>query len=271
MFATLLRCIIFWILFEILLFGTGNLSWFVPTAAVRWMQAFFGIASVIGLIYVFLRIEKRSFADIGLKVDSKTPLRFGAGILIGTLIIGCILSLLLGLSELTISLNPGSGSAVYLILFYLLIIPFAYMEELAFRSYTMVRLNNQYGVWLAQFVSAIGFALYHVASGWTWYIAFMGPFIWAFIFGLSALWSGGIAMPTGIHAALNIWQVVLGMKGGEAAFFVLKLKEGHQADAQEKLDSLGVAIHAIIFILGMLATWIFVRKKRRLPERTGSC
>ncbi|MBO9660824.1 MAG: CPBP family intramembrane metalloprotease [Chitinophagaceae bacterium] len=271
MFAALLRCILFWILFEILLFGTGNLSWFVPTAAVRWMQAFFGVASAIVLVYLFLRIEKKSLADIGLTVNRKTPLRFAGGIIIGTIIIGCILALLLGLSELTINVNPVSSSPAYLIPFYLLIVPFAYMEELAFRSYTMARLNNQYGIWLAQFVSSIAFALYHVVSGWTWYIAFLGPFIWAFIFGLSALWSGGIAMPTGIHAALNIWQVVLGMKGGEAAFFVLKLKEQHQVNAQQKLDSLGVAIHIIIFLLGILATRMFVRRRHRLPDRTGSC
>ncbi|MCG2615962.1 CPBP family intramembrane metalloprotease [Terrimonas sp. NA20] len=263
MFIVLFRCILFWILFEILLFATGKMAWFAPPEAVRWVQAGFGIASAIVLIYLFLRFEKKSFADIYLRIDRKTPLRFAGGLLAGAIIMSCILAVLLVFSELKLSKTPLTASPLKTASIYLMIIPFAFMEELAFRSYTMVRLDREYGLWTAQFLSAVVFALYHIVSGWTWYIAFMGPFIWAFLFALSAIRSAGIAMPTGIHASLNILQVVLGMKGGEAAFFALKLKEGHTPNAQQKLDALGIAIHIVIFAGGILATWFFIRNRNR--------
>jgi membrane protease YdiL (CAAX protease family) len=268
MFTVLLRCILFWVLFEVLLFGTGKLAWFAPTDAVRWVQAGFGVASAMALIYSFLRFEKKSFAEIGLKTDGKTLMRFAAGLLIGTVIMACILAILLVFSELTISRKSLATTPLETASIYLIIIPFAFMEELAFRSYTMVRIDRRYGLWAAQFVSAIVFALYHVVSGWTWYIAFMGPFIWAFLFGLSAIRSGGIALPTGIHASLNILQLVLGMKGGEAAFFVLNLKGEHSSNAQQKLDMLGVTIHIILFVGGIIVTWLFIRRRNQLSART---
>ncbi|MET0465956.1 MAG: type II CAAX endopeptidase family protein [Chitinophagaceae bacterium] len=268
MFTVLYRCILFWILFEFLLFATGKMAWFAPADVVRWVQAGFGIASAMILIFVFLRFEKKSFADIGLKIDKKTPGRFAAGVLAGSIIMGGILAILLFFSELELSKTPLTASPLTIVSIYLMIIPFALMEELAFRSYTMVRLDRQYGLWTAQFVSAVVFALYHVVSGWTWYIAFMGPFIWAFIFGFSAIRSGGIAVPTGIHASLNILQVILGMKGKEAAFFALKLKQEHSSHAQQKLDALGVSIHILLFIIGMMITWLSIRKRNQLSTKT---
>jgi len=41
-------------------------------------------------------------------------------------------------------------------------------------------------------------------------VVISGPGIWALVFGLGAAWSKGIALPTGIHVALNLSQQVVG-------------------------------------------------------------
>jgi uncharacterized protein len=250
----LVRCILFWILFELLIFAAGAGTSFFATAYVRWAQAIACILVTISLIYAFLYFEKKSFADLGLIPDGKTIIRFLAGVMMGIVMMILIVAVLVHFSELTITQNLNRVSTPQLIGLYLLFIPLAIGEELAFRSYSLIRLQDRYGVWTAQFISAIAFALYHVIYGWSWSVSFMGPFVWAFFFAVLALRSGGIAMPSGFHAALNVMQAMMGIKGN-GALFVLKLKEDHSRSAQQHLDWLGIWIHIILWLLFLLATW----------------
>ena len=84
------------------------------------------------------------------------------------------------------------------------LIPLAFMEELAFRGYPLEILKNRIGIRASIFITSILFALYHLANGWTIESSFLGPAIWGLIFGLAAIYSKGIAMPTGIHYAANL-------------------------------------------------------------------
>ena len=68
-----------------------------------------------------------------------------------------------------------------------------------------------FGLRIAQVMTSLAFVGYHIIQGWDVQTAFLGPGIWAFVFGLGAVWSKGIALPTGIHVALNLNQLVFGM------------------------------------------------------------
>lgn len=98
-------------------------------------------------------------------------------------------------------------------LMYIGIIPLAMMEEIAFRGKAFRLLEQAVGIWVAQLLMATAFALFHLSANYTLTEAFTGPFLWAFIFGVAALWTRNIAVSTGIHVAANAWQALLGMKG----------------------------------------------------------
>ncbi len=224
-------------------------------------QAILVFLCSIYLIRILLKSEKRTFTDIGLEWDKGTLYRFLLGILVGTAIFTVVLLVLVTLTgfELKRSANDVNWQAWLASL--LVIIPFAYLEELAFRSYTLLKLDKAYGLFWAQFLTAISFALCHVAGGWSWQMAFLGPGAWAFVFGLAAIMSRGIALPTGIHAALNFLQVLVGMKPGKASFWRLESKP-NIPDASMLANSVGIGIQISIVMVGIIATFLFIQWKK---------
>jgi len=86
------------------------------------------------------------------------------------------------------------------------------MEEIIFRSYPLIILKNKTGAMTALMITSILFGLYHVVFGWG-IQGFFSTSIWGLAFGLLAIYSNGISMPTGFHAAGNLVQSAMGMTG----------------------------------------------------------
>ena len=204
----LVKNILFWILFIGLLFFLSKL--FLGFSPPNWVPFSYGILGIIAamcIILFYVKSEQKTLKDIGLSWKSETPLHFLAGLILGAGIFAMIILLLINFTGLHFSVNP-KGLNLATALGFIAIFPLALMEELAFRSYTFVTLNKKYGIWITQFIVAIAYAGYHIVTGWTVFSAFTGPFVWAFIFGLAAARSGGIAFPLGIHIALNITPAI---------------------------------------------------------------
>jgi membrane protease YdiL (CAAX protease family) len=202
-------------------------------------------------------------SDIGLVWDRYTLVKFLLGILAGAAIFAVILFVLLNCTGLELKRSTNAVTLHTWLAALLLIIPFALMEELAFRSYTLLKLETTYGLMWAQIITAIAFALYHIVSGWDWQIALLGPGSWAFVFALAAIWSRGIAVPTGLHAALNFLQVLVGMKAGKASLWTLQLKPD-TADASAMANRVGIGIQITILIIGLIVTYLVARRKNTL-------
>lgn len=255
------RVIIFWVFFLLLLFivGTFVVKLF-PVSLERFVYGISGTLVVATVSWGMLKIDKKHFKDIGLVWNSKTILNFIKGIAIGSFLFSLILSALLLFTELNIQKNT-SGLSLMNAAAYLAILPLAFMEELAFRAYPFFKLNKVFGLRVSQLIVAIAFALYHIISGWGILAAFLGPAIWAFIFGLSAKWSGGIAMPTGIHVALNVWQPLTGMSTGTyASVWILKYKDGVSDMQISKTDFVGIILQLLIFLSAIFLTEYYIRK-----------
>lgn len=253
----LIRSLLFWILFDVLLFGLGTLSALAPPFWSRLLQALSAILAAFFLIWIFLKNEKRTYRNIELVWNKGTILRFLMGVLIGTALLALILFLLISLTDIQFkrSLNPIALQTWLRHL--IIIIPFAFMEELVFRSYAFLKLNKAYGLLRAQIITAIVFALYHVVGGWSWQVSFLGPFVWAFVFGLAA------ALPTGIHVALNFLQILTGMKKDKASLWILDLKKGHVINAEAFANKVGIFLQVFILIVALLTTWLYVRRTRQ--------
>jgi membrane protease YdiL (CAAX protease family) len=262
---TITKSLLYWTLFTSLLFALSLLTALAPPHWSRLLQALLGSLAAFFLIRLFLKYEKRTFSDIGLVWDRLTIVRFLLGVLAGAAIFAVILFVLLNFTGLELKRNANTVTVQTCLAALLVIIPFALMEELAFRSYTLLKLEKTYGLLWAQIITAIAFALYHIVSGWNWTIALLGPGSWAFMFGLAAIWSRGIAVPTGLHAALNFLQVLVGMKAGKASLWTLNLKHT-TAEASAITNRVGIGIQIAILLIGLILTYLFARRKKHSTQ-----
>jgi membrane protease YdiL (CAAX protease family) len=259
--GTLVKSILFMLAFMAPLIVSGIIRNMFPEVYNMLIYGVLGTCGGLLIAWIFLKAENNSFASIGLIWERKTLLRFVFGFLIGSVIFALILSALLYFSELTIQYHPDAFNLQFLFI-YLPILPLALMEEIGFRSYPQIRIKDAYGIWVSQFVIAIAFGSYHILNGWSVYSSFTGPFVWAFVFGLAALWSRGIAMPTGIHFALNVLQNIVGLKGNKGAIWKLDYLTGTPKELIEQTAKIGLLLHATVLVGALIFTvWYAKRMK----------
>jgi membrane protease YdiL (CAAX protease family) len=262
--ASLIKSLLFIVMFISLLVASAMLQSFFRPLQSKFIYGIIGVVVGLFTVWIFQKKNLHPFSSTGLKWERKTPLRFIFGLAIGTIIFMVMIAALLIFSPITIRYNASffSLKAWYL---YGTLIPLVLMEELGFRTYPQLKLNSAYGIWVSQFVIAICFGAYHILNGWSVSLAFTGPFVWAFVFGLSALWSGGIAMPTGIHLALNILQNLVGLKGGEASLWKLDFPSGTPQSIMQQTDHVGLILHGIVLVSALVMTAWY--KQRAKPDQ----
>lgn len=267
-FKSFLLCLLFWIIFLALLFAGGiYLVKLFPSTWERFAYGFTATIAACFAIWAIRKIDRKSLSEIGLVWKSGTVSRFFNGILIGSVLMGIILSSVMLFTGIRLQWNP-EGFSFGNALFYLSVFPLLFAEELVFRSYPFVKLNQSYPFIITQIIVSIAFAIYHVVIGWNIYAALLGPGIWAFVFGLAAHRSGGIAMPVGIHLALNVWQPLLGLSTGTyTSLWVLKNSD-HPVNDQQRSDLIGLIFQILLLVSAVVLTVMYSRKAST-PSESG--
>jgi membrane protease YdiL (CAAX protease family) len=93
----------------------------------------------------------------------------------------------------------------------------------------------------------------------TWTGAIIGSGMGAWLFGLAALRSKGIALPIGIHTAWNFGQWACGLKSGNSIYKAV-IEKGYEARA-EQLGWLGFVV-----AMGSAIVILYYRKEESLPD-----
>jgi len=218
-----------------------------------------GTFAALFITWIFLTWEKSSFASIGLVWEKGTPFRFFIGLMTGSCLFFVAVLILLAGGSGELQRVPRAGD-VYTFISLLTFIPLGIMEEIAFRSYSLVRLNQVFGLRISLLIIAFAFALYHISMGWSVYVAFGGPFVWSFVFGLAAVWSRGIALPAGIHISVNILQTILGLHGNKGVLWTVSFPENHPA----RTEIVGLSVQFLLLATSVMAMEFFIRRKQVL-------
>lgn len=202
------RVALFWVAYLLILFAAAIPKQMVPAA---WRQCVWGVLAALALLVVTRLLYAKQSGGVSpyLMVSSASVGRFGLGVLLGVVVYAAtawFVSMLAGSIRLERSEGLGAGSALLALA---TVLALSSMEELGFREYALRTLRGAMGSWKAQGIVAIAFALSHVAFGWPWQNILVGVFPSALLFGAAATASGGLAMPIGLHAALNLagWAV----------------------------------------------------------------
>ena len=224
-------------------------------------HAIIGVLVALLLTWLFLKADGKTFRQIGLFWEgSQTLLRFVRGVLIGILLMGAMTLAVIFFSGFRIVLNPGSTIPGFLWAS-LSLLPLAFMEEFAFRAYPLETLKAKSGIRITIFLTAFLFGAYHLANGWTLQDSFLGAGVWGIIFGLAALWSGGIALPTGLHYAVNLTTSAFTVSTGSYQLFLLKSADGQSLENYQG-SQLEVLLPAVCLLLTGLAAMEWYRRKK---------
>jgi membrane protease YdiL (CAAX protease family) len=216
----------------------------------------------------WLRSGRQCLADIGLRAESGTGLRFAWGLLAGFFLLALLLAvpLLLHGGRFVPVAHPDRSRALWASGALFL---GAWHQEIAFRAYPVRTLTPALGVWPSQLLIAAAFGLYHLVAGQGLVAALVGTGTWSLFYGFSALATGGIAFPTGVHTALNTGQSLI---GGPAALWQLLPPPAAPAPWQGQVQSSAewVRYALVLLCVGALAGWIR-RKRTRLDTVSATC
>lgn len=211
-------------------------------------------------IHIVKKLDQNPLEGFSLRFDGIVLSNFFRGLLLGLVVAGVMIGTQILYSDMTMTFHQGN---VYnFLLMSISILPLAFMEELAFKSYGFVKLNKEYGVWTAQIVMAILFALYHFAGGWSLLTSFAGPGTWALAFGLLALISGGVSMPTGFHSGLNFVLATIGGKAWIPALWTFNFSTAPTEEMVQSNSNFGLAQQIIMLIVLIFMTWRYTKRNR---------
>lgn len=160
------------------------------------------VAAVVMLSYLFLRHEGRSLAILGLDASWRRLGELAAGFAGGAILIAAIALVMRLVLPIRWAWNPGfsAGMAAWSLLWLLC---GNAVEELVFRGYSLERLVAALGHWKAQLVTALLFAVFHIANGWPWQVALLGTTVGSLLFGLVFVRWRSVPAAAGVHAAAN--------------------------------------------------------------------
>jgi uncharacterized protein len=260
-FKSILFCVVFTgilVIFSL----TKNMF---PNSFERLAHGTMGTLAALLTTVLFLKFDRKRFSDIGLIFERMTIVKFFAGMLAGVAIMGMLAAGVIYFSNMTVAVNPGSN-VWYFLLMTLPLIPLAFMEELGFRAYSLQILKDKIGIRGSIYITSILFALYHIVNGWTIASIFLGPAIWGLVFGLAAIYSRGIAMPTGIHYAANLTTSALGAKNTAASLWKVE-QSGTTEIRQQGIGWSMILPSLVLLIFAVICLELYMRRKNTANSR----
>jgi len=232
---------------------------FIPNNFERLAHGTIGTLAAFLTTVLFLKFDRTRFSDIGLTFQRKTIAKFFTGVVVGIGIMGLLATSIIYFTNVGIVANPRSNFLNFLLMT-LPLIPLAFMEELGFRAYPLEKLKDKVGIRLSIIITSILFALYHIANGWTIASSFYGPGVWGLVFGLAAIYSKGIAMPTGIHYAANLTTSAFGGANNTISIWTVK-QSVHNPAKYEGTDWATILPALALLVFAIICIELYMRRK----------
>lgn len=213
------------------------------------------------LTVLFVRWDGLRISDVGAMPTKKSPGLFALGVTLGL----SLVVLHSYLVSVTGHVHWSRTSGAYadhvglIVLGYLLL---STREELAFHGYPLRRLQSMFGVWGAQAMIAVVFALEHVAGGWPYAQALWGAATGSLLFGMASIATRGLAVPIGIHAAWNIGDWARGSRA-EVGLWRPETELGFESTASWA----GIWCYVGIMALATLGFWVWHRAREAAHVR----
>jgi len=256
----ILKAALFCFVFTGIFITFSFLKSLAPGKFERLAHGVLGTIAAVLTTFIFIKFEKKTFADIGLIFEKSTLTKFFLGVLSGIGIMGLSVLYVIYYSDLTINSNTNSNILNFLF-FTLPLIPLAFMEEVGFRAYPLLLLKDKTGIRNSVIITSTLFALYHIANGWTIQNSFLGAGVWGILYGLAAIYSNGISMSTGLHYAANLTTSAFGVSNNSFNIWTLKQKNGDTLENYQSSEMTTLIPQLALLIFGIICMEWYLRKK----------
>ena len=227
------------------------------------------VAFLVAIYTMLKMIDKKGFNYLGLKSIKESYTELVIGLLAGAffIVINVIILRFLGfLSFSSNILNPNIS--ISLIEGLLLFIIVAFAEELLFRGYIIMSLQQMGKWWLSILISAVIFALTHGAlNDNVSFLAIINLLLGGILLGYMYIKTKSIYMPIGFHITWNYFQgyvfgiQVSGREVGDA-MYLIEVKNHFMTGGSFGLE--GGLGNTIVVILSIMFVFLYCKKKTKL-------
>ena len=203
---TIGRVLLFYVVSVVILLFTSRLAKELPAKVADLFSILLASILTFLLVFLFTKWERIDLTAVGVIPGGRSIKRFASGYAIGLSM--AVVQALIVLTFGNLGLNFNSElSVTEFSLSWLLFLLVACREELVFRSYALRSLNHVVKSVLALLIITIIFVCEHVLAGMSWKMAIIGSGLGGALFGVSALKTKGLALPFGLHSALEFWSM----------------------------------------------------------------
>ena len=259
--AITLRVILFLIICPLILIFAAPLTELVPSSSRPLLVGAVTSLLTFALTLLFVRWEKIGLRDIGAGFSRRAVPRLLFGFAIGVAIVALQNLVIYSCGHVHWVIASSSSSLRVVLLALAGYLALAFREELAFRGYSLRRLEAAWGMWPALVVIGIFFTLEHAAGGWSWSRVLLGPPVGALLFGMAALATRGLAVPVGIHTGFNFSQWLMGQKEIPGPFRLV-VETGFTGQA----EALGYAAYVVGMVLAASGFWLWHKRASRSAD-----
>ncbi len=227
-----------------ILFVASIAKGLVPPTAVDLTWGTLSSLGILPLTIAMLRVDARRHTP--LHINTGTLPQLGVGFILGVavyLLTLAVISVTVGPLRISIPATTPSLQATTMVVLGFLAL--SLMEELGFRGYPLRALIASTDALAAVMLTAIAFAASHLLFGWPLETVLVGVLPSGILFGTAAIVSGGLALPIGLHAAVNITMWAVGEKGAPG-FVALTIDPIQTATAARFSPMIGAAVPLLV-------------------------
>ena len=215
-----------------------------------------------GAVWLFRKIiDRRSFDSIGFSID-KNGVHAGTGFFLGILLLcsgTCILYFTKNLQWTDISFNGND-----LFISFGLMVIVAFYEEIVFRGYILNNLLESANKWLALFISAIVFALAHLANPDFSVVGAVNIFLAGLLLGLNYIYTKNLWFGIALHFTWNFLQgPLLGYEGSgmQLQSLLQHHVQGNELITGGKFGFEGSLVASLVCVMAIVALALVYEKK----------
>jgi membrane protease YdiL (CAAX protease family) len=170
------------------------------------------VLALLLVTWVCTRLRRQPLASVGLAINGRWLRHIFIGTAVGTAMMLVVVSLIYAAGGVSFAFNPARSMNA-LVAAVVTFACVAMMEEMLFRGFVFQRLLDGIGVWGAQLVMAVLFAVAHSGNpnmeGATLFWATLDTALGALLLGFAYLRTGSLALPIGLHFGWNWAQGAL--------------------------------------------------------------
>ncbi len=219
-------------------------------------------------LWIFTKyIDKKKFINLGFHTKNKVK-EFGLGILIGFFIMVLGFGFLYFLNEIEIvKFNFNVKETFLSIAIFTLI---AVNEEVLCRGYILKNFMVSFNKYIALTISALLFAIMHLANPNMDYFTFFDLFLGGYFLGLSYIYTKNLWFPIALHLSWNLFQSLLGFNvSGKDMYSVIELKINDVNRINGGNFGFEGSIFSILFqIIVVYFIWRYYNKKNQKNTQT---